>query len=122
MSAYASRTVDVGGSVMGSGVMTSLTNVPIRPSYPCLRAFLPKKRRGRATRRGPAGEDSRSAMCYVESVTTSRFAPKPPWLKVRAPGGEAYARLKETFRALDLHTVCEEARCPNVGECWGEGT
>ena len=51
-----------------------------------------------------------------------RFAPKPPWLKVRAPGGETYTHLKETFRRLDLHTVCEEARCPNVGECWGEGT
>lgn len=47
---------------------------------------------------------------------------KPEWLKVRLPGGERYQRLKETFRQLDLHTVCEEARCPNVGECWGEGT
>ncbi|HJL14384.1 MAG TPA: lipoyl synthase [Sandaracinaceae bacterium LLY-WYZ-13_1] len=47
---------------------------------------------------------------------------KPEWLKVRLPGGERYQRLKETFRRLDLHTVCEEARCPNVGECWGEGT
>ena len=51
-----------------------------------------------------------------------RFAPKPPWLKVRAPGGDRYNALKETFRSLDLHTVCEEARCPNVGECWSEGT
>jgi lipoyl synthase len=51
-----------------------------------------------------------------------RFAPKPPWLKVRAPGGERYTDLKQTFRALDLHTVCEEARCPNIGECWSEGT
>jgi lipoic acid synthetase len=50
-----------------------------------------------------------------------RFAPKPPWLKVRAPGGESYTHLKDTLRALDLHTVCEEARCPNVGECWAEG-
>jgi lipoic acid synthetase len=49
-------------------------------------------------------------------------SPKPPWLKVRAPGGERYAALKATFRSLDLHTVCEEARCPNVGECWSEGT
>jgi lipoic acid synthetase len=56
------------------------------------------------------------------SSAPSRFAPKPPWLKVRAPGGESYTHLKETFRALDLHTVCEEARCPNVGECWTEGT
>jgi lipoyl synthase len=47
---------------------------------------------------------------------------KPPWLKVRAPGGENYVRLKKTLRDLDLHTVCEEARCPNVGECWSAGT
>lgn len=47
---------------------------------------------------------------------------KPEWLKVKAPSGERYARLKETLRALDLHTVCEEARCPNVGECWSAGT
>ncbi len=47
---------------------------------------------------------------------------KPPWLKVRAPGGERYGRLKQLVRSLDLHTVCEEARCPNIGECWGGGT
>jgi lipoic acid synthetase len=47
---------------------------------------------------------------------------KPEWLKVRAPGGERYAHIKDTLRKHDLHTVCEEARCPNVGECWGEGT
>jgi lipoic acid synthetase len=51
-----------------------------------------------------------------------RWAPKPPWLKVRAPGGERYSELKESFRRLDLHTVCEEARCPNIGECWSAGT
>src|SRR5688500_4862800 len=48
--------------------------------------------------------------------------PKPSWLKVRAPGGERYAELKQTLRKLDLYTVCEEARCPNVGECWTAGT
>ncbi len=48
--------------------------------------------------------------------------PKPAWLKVRAPGGETYTSLKQTLRRLDLHTVCEEARCPNVGECWNAGT
>jgi lipoic acid synthetase len=47
---------------------------------------------------------------------------KPPWLKVKAPGGERYTHLKQTFRKLDLYTVCEEARCPNVGECWSAGT
>ncbi len=55
-------------------------------------------------------------------MTEARFSPKPPWLKVRAPGGATYGKLKETFRTLDLHTVCEEARCPNIGECWSEGT
>jgi lipoyl synthase len=47
---------------------------------------------------------------------------KPAWLKVRAPGGESYLAIKQTLRKLDLHTVCEEARCPNVGECWSSGT
>jgi lipoic acid synthetase len=51
-----------------------------------------------------------------------RFEPKPPWLRVRAPGGDVYHGLKRTLRKHDLHTVCEEARCPNVGECWREGT
>lgn len=49
-------------------------------------------------------------------------AKKPDWLRVRVPGGESYHALKEQFRSLDLHTVCEEARCPNIGECWGAGT
>jgi lipoic acid synthetase len=47
---------------------------------------------------------------------------KPAWLKVRAPGGPNYMRLKQLMRELDLHSVCEEARCPNVGECWEHGT
>src|SRR6266508_5096395 len=47
---------------------------------------------------------------------------KPAWLRVRPPAGENYVHLKTLFRSLDLHTVCEEARCPNVAECWGGGT
>lgn len=47
---------------------------------------------------------------------------KPDWLKVRAPGSENYLRLKKLMRGLDLHTVCEEAHCPNIGECWHHGT
>jgi lipoic acid synthetase len=47
---------------------------------------------------------------------------KPGWLKVRAPGGPNYARLKGLMREMNLHTVCEEAHCPNVGECWEHGT
>jgi lipoyl synthase len=48
--------------------------------------------------------------------------PKPEWLKVRAPGSENYLRLKSLMRTLGLHTVCEEANCPNIGECWHHGT
>ena len=48
--------------------------------------------------------------------------PKPEWLKVRAPGSPSYLRLKGLMRGLHLHTVCEEAHCPNIGECWNHGT
>ena len=47
---------------------------------------------------------------------------KPSWLKVKAPGGPNYLRLQTLMRELDLHSVCEEAHCPNVGECWEHGT
>ncbi len=49
-------------------------------------------------------------------------APKPDWLKVRAPGSENYLRLKGIMQDLKLNTVCEDARCPNIGECWHHGT
>lgn len=48
--------------------------------------------------------------------------PKPPWLKVRMPGSPRYHAIKARARELKLATVCEEARCPNIGECWGGGT
>lgn len=51
-----------------------------------------------------------------------RFEKKPDWFRVRFPSGENYLRLRALFRELDLHTVCEEASCPNVAECWGGGT
>ncbi|MGC2426857.1 MAG: lipoyl synthase [Nitrososphaeraceae archaeon] len=47
---------------------------------------------------------------------------KPVWLRVRAPSGENYTKVKQSLKSLDLHTVCEEARCPNISECWGTGT
>ena len=47
---------------------------------------------------------------------------RPPWIKVRAPGGEKYQQLVGLMRSNNLHTVCEEAQCPNIGECWGSGT
>jgi lipoic acid synthetase len=47
---------------------------------------------------------------------------KPDWLKVKLPGGDRYRRVRGAVRGMELHTVCQEARCPNVGECWDAGT
>ena len=47
---------------------------------------------------------------------------RPPWIRVRAPMGETYQEVQQLMRAKSLHTVCEEAMCPNLGECWGAGT
>ncbi len=47
---------------------------------------------------------------------------KPDWIRVRAPGGERFGEIKRILRAHNLHTVCEEASCPNIGECFGKGT
>ena len=54
-------------------------------------------------------------LVQIESSAPSR---KPSWLKVKAPGGPNYIVLKHMMRDLKLHTVCEEAHCPNIGECW----
>ena len=51
-----------------------------------------------------------------------RPVPKPAWLKARAPVGENYHELKSLARSLNLHTVCESAHCPNIGECWNQRT
>jgi lipoic acid synthetase len=51
-----------------------------------------------------------------------RLEKKPEWLRIRLPSGENYVNVRQTIASLGLHTVCEEARCPNIGECWGGGT
>lgn len=56
------------------------------------------------------------------SGTTTVVRRLPPWLKVRAPGGPGWVETRATVKQLGLHTVCEEARCPNIGECWGHKT
>lgn len=56
---------------------------------------------------------------------TAALRPKrrhPDWIRARIPNGENYERLNELMRSKELHTVCEEAQCPNMGECWGAGT
>ncbi len=55
-------------------------------------------------------------------LAPKRPAPKPEWLKARAPMGETYHNLKKLARDLNLHTVCESAHCPNIGECWNHKT
>ncbi len=58
----------------------------------------------------------------VQIAAAAPRAPRPAWLRVRAPGGETFHRLQSLARGLELHTVCESARCPNIGECWNQGT
>ena len=68
----------------------------------------------------PKGSSRIPAHCGIDTIPiTSR---KPSWLKVRSPGGPNYLRLKSLMRSQSLHTVCEEAGCPNIGECWEAGT
>jgi lipoyl synthase len=62
------------------------------------------------------------SLVQLGGAATRKREPKPEWLKVRMPGGGRYEHVKRTLRELNLHTVCEEASCPNVGECWGGGT
>lgn len=56
------------------------------------------------------------------SLSPRMNLPKPSWLKVRAPGGREFKEIKGILAENKLHTVCEEARCPNIGECWAGGT
>ena len=60
----------------------------------------------------------------LEAIGTDSPRPKrrPEWMRVRPPGGENYKFLKHLMRSKQLHTVCEEAHCPNIGECWGSRT
>jgi lipoic acid synthetase len=64
-----------------------------------------------------------SSSQFVQIELNPRLTPpKPSWLKARAPMGENYHELKRLARNLGLHTVCESAQCPNIGECWNHGT
>src|ERR1051325_4799376 len=70
-------------------------------------------------------QDGRTVMTHSLPVIQPHdgaLARKPAWLKVRAPGGASYMRLKRLLRDANLHTVCEEAHCPNIGECWEDAT
>lgn len=76
---------------------------------------------GAAGGSNPATE--RDSRARVETVSADdRPKRRPAWLKVRAPSGETYEQVRDLMRSKTLHTVCEEAMCPNMGECWGRGT
>src|SRR6185295_16377588 len=68
----------------------------------------------------PITEPTRDRLISPDDIAKPQR--RPDWLKVRAPSGETYEWLQGLMRAKDLHTVCEEAMCPNIGECWGRGT
>lgn len=61
-------------------------------------------------------------MSEAISKPARKRQPKPPWIKMRAPAGQRYMELKDLLKGLNLATVCQEAQCPNIGECWGGGT
>eukprot|EP01083_Nonionella_stella_P039459 107315_1 len=70
---------------------------------------------------GDADVDEPSSSSPPPRTPRRKAEKKPSWLKAKIPGGANYNRLKATVRELGLATVCEEARCPNIGECWGGG-
>jgi len=77
-------------------------------------------------RPGLSGRRMQDKIEFMDDLVQIAAAPvhvrKPEWLKVRVPGGENYSELKHLMRGLALHTVCESAHCPNVGECWAHRT
>jgi len=70
---------------------------------------------------GSARGEISGVFCYDPHVS-HKNQPRPDWLKVRLPAGEGYFRIRSLVRDQRLHTVCTDARCPNIGECWGAGT
>lgn len=61
-------------------------------------------------------------MIELPIVSKEKHTPKPNWLKIELPTGENYTRVKRIVKEHKLHTICEDGRCPNMGECWGAGT
>jgi lipoyl synthase len=67
----------------------------------------------------PAAESASTELVQID-LAPRRPVRKPEWLKAKAPGGETFHNLKKLARELNLHTVCESAQCPNIGECWSQ--
>ncbi len=92
---------------------------------PCTRTALsvtPFSTSSRDSVRARVIEDEKNGILTgftVASTGSKKTLPKPDWLRAEAPTGANYKKLRDTVRSLKLATVCEEARCPNIGECWG---
>jgi len=101
-----------------------LTAVPQRNRFRSVHSQI--QRPHRISSRTIAGFRCRYNECVTELVqiepARKPLAPKPEWLKARAPVGENYHSLKHLARSLGLNTVCESAHCPNIGECWHHKT
>ncbi|KAF6136115.1 hypothetical protein GIB67_043267 [Kingdonia uniflora] len=99
---------------------SSLQTIP-KPDFPQTLAIL----RDRLAAETPTLSDFirlRNTNDYSVDVGTKKNPlPKPKWMKESVPGGSKYAKIKKKLRDLNLHTVCEEAKCPNLGECWSGG-
>lgn len=94
---------------------------PTKPDFPPTLAGL----RARLVAESPTLSDfvglQTNNLYSVEVGTKKKPLPKPKWMRESIPGGEKYVQIKAKLRELKLHTVCEEARCPNLGECWSGG-
>ncbi|KAF9590485.1 hypothetical protein IFM89_035362 [Coptis chinensis] len=114
------RTLKSSNRTFCSSTFTS-TQIP-KPEYPTTRI---SDLRQRLSTESPTLSDFiklRDNESYsVEVGTKKKPLPKPKWMKESIPGGEKYGKIKKKLRELNLHTVCEEAKCPNLGECWSGG-
>jgi len=102
-----SETIEQSATATAVGEATGPETLPVTPE----RVHVTR------SRSNPGG-----TAAAADGTVPFKRARKPPWLKVPAPGGPNYRRLKEKIGNDNLHTVCEEANCPNVGECWERGT
>ena len=69
-----------------------------------------------------AGSPGNSGQEGSSNGAPKQRVPKPKWLRVKLPTGEAYREVRNIVSEHKLHTICESGHCPNMGECWGEGT
>ena len=119
----ASRYETLGRALKSAGAAARLLSSSVEapssaaPQFPQTLAGL----RARLASESPSLSDFSAGAYSIEVGTKKKPISKPKWMKESIPGGEKYVQIKRKLRDLKLHTVCEEARCPNLGECWSGG-